>query len=81
MVLFEGRSTVPYVKYFGGLMLNRLAGMKGVTVTRAQCLRVLASEDRRVYLHIDGEFAGHLPAEIRIVPDAITLLVPESYPR
>ena len=81
VVLFEGQSTLPYVKYFGGLMLNRLSGMKGVTVARAQCLRVLASEDRRVYLQIDGEFAGHLPAEIRIVPDALTLLVPENYPR
>jgi diacylglycerol kinase family enzyme len=81
VVLFEGRSTLPYVKYFGGLMLNRLAGMKGVTVERAQCLRVLAPEDRRVYLQIDGESAGQLPAEIRIVPDALTLLVPPEYAR
>jgi diacylglycerol kinase family enzyme len=53
--------------------------MRGVTVERAQCLRVLAPEDERVYLQVDGEFAGHLPAEIRIVPDALTLLVPEEY--
>ena len=79
VVLFEGRSTLPYVKYFGGLMLNRLSGMRGVTVLRAQCLRLAAPEDRRVYLQIDGEFAGHLPAEIRIVPDALTLLVPPEY--
>jgi diacylglycerol kinase (ATP) len=81
VVLFEGRSTIPYVKYFGGLILNRLAGMKGVTVARAQCLRVLAPEDERVYLQIDGEFAGHLPADVRIVPDALTLLVPPQYAR
>jgi len=80
VVLFEGRSTLPYVKYFGGLMLNRLNGMRGVTVIRAQCLRLLAPEDRRVYMQIDGEFAGHLPAEIHIVPDALTLLVPPEYP-
>ena len=81
VVLFEGRSTIPYVKYFGGLMLNRLEGMKGVTVARAQCLRMLAPEDDRVYLQIDGEFVGHLPAEVRIVPEAITLLVPPQYTR
>ena len=81
VVLFEGPSTLRYVKYFGGLMLNRLAGMKGVTVARAQCLRVLAPEDERVYLQIDGEFTGHLPADIRIVPDALTLLVPRGYGR
>ena len=34
---------------------------------------------RRVYIQIDGEFAGHLPAEIQIVPDALTLLVPPEY--
>lgn len=81
VVLFEGRSTLPYVKYFGALMLNRLSGMNGVTVERAQCLRFLAPEDQRVYLQIDGEFAGHLPAELRIVPDALTLLVPPQYAR
>jgi len=79
VVLFEGRSTLPYVKYFGALIVNRLRGLRGVTVERAQCLRLLAPEDRRVYLQIDGEFAGHLPAEIRVVPDALTLLVPPSY--
>ena len=79
VVLFKGRSTIPYVKYFGGLMLNRLAGMNGVTVARSQCLRLLAPEDPRIYLQIDGELAGHLPAEIHIVPDALTLLVPEGY--
>ena len=81
VVLFEGPSTLPYVKYFSGLMLNRLRGMKGVTVERAQCLRLSSPEDQRVYLQIDGEFAGHLPAEIRIVPDALTLLVPPEYGR
>jgi diacylglycerol kinase family enzyme len=30
-------------------------------------------------VQIDGELAGHLPAEVRIVPDAVTLLVPEGY--
>jgi diacylglycerol kinase family enzyme len=81
VVLFEGRSTLPYVKYFAGLMLNRLWGMKGITIERAQCLRLLAPEDRRVYIQIDGEFAGHLPAEVDIVPDGLTLLVPEAYMR
>jgi diacylglycerol kinase family enzyme len=32
-------------------------------------------------VQIDGEFAGRLPAEIRIVRDAITLLIPPEYIR
>jgi diacylglycerol kinase family enzyme len=79
VVLFEGKSTLRYVKYFIGLALNRVAGMKGVTVLTAT--RVVAScpDDSRVYVQIDGEFAGRLPAEIRIVPDALTLMVGDEY--
>jgi diacylglycerol kinase (ATP) len=79
LVLFEGRSSLRYVKYLAGLILNRVEGMKGVSVTRTRHATLLAAENPLVYLQIDGEFAGSLPAEIRIVPDAITLLVPPEY--
>jgi diacylglycerol kinase (ATP) len=79
VVLFEGRSTLRYVPYFAGLALNRLEGMKGVSVLRARNVKLSHPEDRRIYVQIDGEQAGHLPAEIRIVPDALTLLVPPDY--
>ena len=79
VILFEGRSSLRYVKYFTGVMLNRVRGLSGVTVLRARCLKLPASEDQRVYVQIDGEFAGHLPAELRIVPDALTLLIPPEY--
>jgi diacylglycerol kinase family enzyme len=79
LVLFEGRTSLPYVKYFLGMAMNRLIGMKGVTVLRAAHMNLACAEDPRVYLQIDGEFAGNLPAELRIVPDAITLLAPVEY--
>ncbi|PWU11372.1 MAG: hypothetical protein C5B51_02735 [Terriglobia bacterium] len=79
VVLFEGRSTFRYVKYFAGLMRNRVDGMPGVTVLREQCLRLSHPEDERIYVQVDGELAGHLPAEVRIVPNALTLLVPPEY--
>ena len=79
VVLFEGRSTFRYARYFAGLVLNRLEGMKGVTVTRAQQVKVASSPDRRVYVQIDGEYAGRLPAQICIVPDALTVLLVEEY--
>ena len=79
VVLFQGRSTLPYVKYFAGLALGRLAGLKGVEVLRAARVRLSGPEDGRVYVQIDGEYAGHLPAEVSIVPDALTLLVPPGY--
>ena len=79
VVLFEGRSTLRYVKYFTGLLLNRLGRMRGLTVTPATCVKALAPEDHRVYVQIDGEFVGRLPAEIRIVPDALTVLLDREY--
>jgi diacylglycerol kinase family enzyme len=79
VVLFEGRSPLPYVKYFAGMAMKRLNGMKGVTVLRTEHAKLYCPEDRRVHVQIDGEYAGHLPAEVRIVRDAVTLLVPREY--
>jgi diacylglycerol kinase family enzyme len=78
-VLFAGRSTVPYAKYFAGMVLGRLAGMKGVTTLRASRMKIEGPADRPVHIQIDGEYAGRLPAEISIVPDALTLMVPPGY--
>jgi len=79
VVLFQGRSSTPYVKYLAAVALRRLAGVKGVTVFRADHVTLSGPADRRVYVQIDGEFAGHLPAEVRILPDAVTLLIPPEY--
>ena len=79
VVLFEGRNTLPFVKYFLGMATNRLGGMKGVTVLRTGHLSLACTENPDVYIQIDGEFAGQLPAELRIVPDALTLLAPAGY--
>jgi diacylglycerol kinase family enzyme len=32
-----------------------------------------------VYVQVDGEYAGRLPASVEIVPDAVTLLIPPEY--
>jgi diacylglycerol kinase (ATP) len=79
VVLFEGRSTFRYARYFVGLILNRIQGMKGLTVARAHSVKFSCPQDSRVCVQIDGEYAGHLPAEIRIVPDALTVLLAEGY--
>jgi diacylglycerol kinase (ATP) len=81
LVLLEGRNTLRYVKYFAGMVLNTMAGMKGATVLRSDRVSICCPDDARIYVQIDGEFAGRLPAEIRIVPDALTLLIPPDYSR
>jgi diacylglycerol kinase family enzyme len=76
-VMFEGDTTVPYVKYFAAMATNRLQKMKGVEILRVKGAKISGTET--AYVQIDGEFAGRLPAEISIVPDALTLLLPEGY--
>jgi diacylglycerol kinase (ATP) len=79
MVLFEGRWSTSYVKYLLGLLTGRIAALKGVTVARTCRARIAGPQDSRVYVQIDGESAGHLPAELEIVHDALTLLMPKEY--
>jgi diacylglycerol kinase (ATP) len=80
-VLFEGRTTFRYVRYFTALLLNRLSQMRGLSITPATSVKAFAPEDQHVYVQIDGEFAGRLPAEIRLVPDALTVLLDREYGR
>ena len=79
MVLFEGRTSTRYVAYLAGLALRRLDRMPGVTMLRTASATLTCPEERRVFLQIDGEPAGYLPAEVNIVPDALTLLIPPDY--
>ncbi len=79
LVLFEGASSLPYLKYMTGVLTNRLAGMKGVSLVRTQEVEFSNATDPRVYLQIDGEYAGHLPARLSIVPHALTLLMPAAF--
>ncbi len=79
MAWFEGRNTLRYLTYLGGILTNRLAGMEGVTLLHARSAEFLPLEDGPVFVEVDGELAGALPARVEIVPDALTLLVPPSF--
>jgi YegS/Rv2252/BmrU family lipid kinase len=81
VVLFEGRSSVRYLKYLARVAARKLAGVKGVTLMHATRVCMPGVADRRIYIQADGEYAGHLPAQVELVPDALTLLIPEAYLR
>ncbi|MGH9719298.1 MAG: diacylglycerol/lipid kinase family protein [Bryobacteraceae bacterium] len=81
IVLFEGKWTPRYLKYLAGIASGRLSGMSGVTVLQATAARFDAADGSPVYLQVDGELAGRLPATVEIVSDALTLLVPPSHER
>lgn len=79
LVLFKGAHSLPYMKYFFGVLTGRLASMSGVSILSSDIIHLEAPEDSGIYVQIDGEFAGRLPARLEIVPDAVTLLVPPSF--
>ena len=53
--------------------------MKGVTVARVRSLDFAAASDPRIYVQVDGEYAGRLPAAVSIEPGVLTLLVPPGF--
>jgi diacylglycerol kinase (ATP) len=79
IVLFAGKRTSMYLKYLTGVAVNQLEGMSGVTILRGHRARFKAAPDERVYMQIDGEYAGRLPGQVEIVPNALTILVPPKY--
>ena len=79
MVLFRGRHAAVYLKYLVGVLFGKLAGISGVTVERALMAEFADAGDPRVYVQVDGEYAGRLPARVTVRPDALTLLLPPAY--
>lgn len=79
IVLFSGANPLRYVKYLTAVLIGKAAGRKGVTILRADSLRLSCPEDQRIYIQVDGEYAGRLPAAIEIVPHSLTLLTPPGF--
>jgi YegS/Rv2252/BmrU family lipid kinase len=80
LVLFEGKSTLRhYLRYVVAVAAGKASNVKGMYFTRASKVTFSRPSDTRIYVQVDGEYAGHLPASIEIVPDALTLLVPPPY--
>lgn len=81
LVLFRTRSRVTYLRYIMRGLLGRRNRIKGIDLVysdRVEC-RHIHDEPRkssRIYVEADGELLGMLPATIKVVPDALSLLVP-----
>ena len=84
VVVFRESEWHDYLRFFAAVVMNRLASARGVTLERAREVSVRlnpqeAAVSSRVYMQIDGEIMGIVPATIGIVPDALTLLIPRRY--
>jgi diacylglycerol kinase (ATP) len=67
-----------YLSYLALLSTGRLRSARHVHFVKAASARCEPLDAARAYTQVDGEPLGRLPAEFRIVPDALTLAVPEA---
>jgi len=64
------------VRLLPSTLLHNTRGKRGVHMWKTRRLRCEPPDLRPVYAQVDGEECGTLPIEFRIVPDALTLVVP-----
>ncbi len=81
VVIFQKELAADYVRFLGGVLLNRLRETEGVVIHRATSVQVIAPAEKPVFLQADGEGIGMASATITAVPDALTLLIPPKYLR
>ena len=79
LVLFHTQSRFTYLRYIlRGLLGTRWTG-KGIELTNADSVLCRGvGKSKRVFVEADGELVGTLPAEVSIIPEALTLLCPPA---
>lgn len=71
------RSAWRYISYLPLIWLGRLRTARYVHFCKTNSLQCASVNGSQVQIQVDGEPAGRLPAEFRIVPDALTLAIPD----
>lgn len=79
VVLFEGENSFRYLKYFTGVLFNRLPQMKGVHVLHGRNAELVTLNGRAVDLQLDGEYAGLAPARVMLSETHVRLLLPAAF--
>lgn len=79
IVIFENNAWYDYLRFFGAVVTNKLYETPGVAVYRATEAVLSAPDTDPIYVQTDGEAIGNLPARIKTIPHALTLLIPKRY--
>jgi len=78
IVAFSTRSRWRYLIALPALYFGRLRSVRGITAWKTTDVNCTPLAGGTLYAQVDGEPVGALPLRFRIVPDALTLLVPAS---
>jgi YegS/Rv2252/BmrU family lipid kinase len=74
-VMFEGSNPLRYIVYLLAVAVKQVQKLPGVRTVRATKLELRGDAP----IQIDGEYVGRSPATLEIIPDALTMLMPDSY--
>lgn len=73
------RSGLRYLSHLPALALDKIRGRSGVHFWKSEKILCEALGDDAVYAQVDGESLSRLPVEFRIVPRALTLMLPAGW--
>ncbi len=76
LITFAGRGLIRGLGYLFGVASGRHRRFAGVEHHQATHLRI--ESDQRVAYELDGDYAGRLPLEIKVLPRRVRVLVPSS---
>jgi diacylglycerol kinase family enzyme len=74
VIAFRGGSVTSGIRYVMEIWLGR--HLKNSSVVRTKGKSILIESDARVPFQLDGDYAGKLPLDIEMLPNAVRLLIP-----
>jgi YegS/Rv2252/BmrU family lipid kinase len=80
VALFQSQSKLRYVSYLPAAWTRMLRRLRDVRFIKTKSALCEPPAGETIYAQVDGEGWHSLPAEFAIVPDALTLVVPENCP-
>lgn len=79
LIICHTASRLAYLAYVTRGLLGarwKIPGIELVHSTQVSCRYQQADSQKKIYVEADGELVGTLPAEMTVVPNALTLLAP-----
>lgn len=83
LVLCRTGNRALYLAYVFRRILGMSNGVPGIELAYAdqvECRSVAGEKPENIYVEADGELLGRLPITLSMVPDALTVLVPQAHP-
>ncbi len=79
VVLFRGKQSYQYLPYLVGVALGQTEKLRGCTIVHGRTVICHPAANKPIFAQVDGELVGKLGITVEIVPQALTLLVPQEF--